>query len=74
VEIPEGPPYEAALVTVCLITNELRLNAAGEAIEETDLIASQRVELVVPTEYGWLPSEPVSEHVNYPGATACPLE
>jgi len=71
VELSGSPPYSEALVTGCLVTNQVRVASDGSKVAGGGLGSAQQVELLVLTPNGWLPSEVLRAETVTPGATQC---
>ncbi len=66
----EGPAE--AVITVCFITNGVRVNTAGDVVADFGLTASRSEDHVAATANGWLPDGDFEDLWQGLGVTECP--
>jgi hypothetical protein len=72
VELIGEPPHGEAIVTVCFVSNTVRVDPAGAVVSDFGIVASRSEDHLILTPNGWLPDGGFVDSWQGLGVTECP--
>jgi hypothetical protein len=72
VELVGGPPNSEGVITICFVSNSVRVDASGNVVSDLGIVATRSEDHVVTTPNGWLPDRGLEDTWQGLGVTECP--